>query len=302
MFERLLVIPDRDSVEQPAVERAASLAVPPGTEIEVFSPVYEPLLEAYYGNEKIHESLRRRAVAEGLAATRQLAEKLNARGRVATADAVWDHPLHLAIARRVVAHDIDLVLMRPREGSQGGLSHAEWQLISTCPAPVLVVRSDGATQYRRLVAAVDPLHAHAKPADLDQAILSHAKALQTQLGADLEVAHCYVPLTRLGIGADVGQLPLDDAERALEEGRRQALEQLVADAGLPASAIKLRPGSPEVVLQRMMDRGDADLVIMGALSRGRLRDFLIGSTAEKLLQRSRGDVLTIKPPGISFAA
>jgi len=36
---------------------------------------------------------------------------------------------------------------------------------------------------------------------------------------------------------------------------------------------------------------------MGALARGRLAEFLIGSTAERVLHHGRGDVLVIKPPG-----
>jgi nucleotide-binding universal stress UspA family protein len=50
------------------------------------------------------------------------------------------------------------------------------------------------------------------------------------------------------------------------------------------------------VLEGLVDRGAADLVIMGGLSRGRLKDFLIGSTAQRLLERSRADVLIVKPP------
>jgi nucleotide-binding universal stress UspA family protein len=57
-----------------------------------------------------------------------------------------------------------------------------------------------------------------------------------------------------------------------------------------------------MVLQRMAERGDADLIVMGALARGRVKDFLIGSTAERLLHHARVDVMAVHPPVASRAA
>jgi hypothetical protein len=39
---------------------------------------------------------------------------------------------------------------------------------------VLIARSNATRAYGRVVAALDPYHAHAKPADLDAAILANA--------------------------------------------------------------------------------------------------------------------------------
>jgi nucleotide-binding universal stress UspA family protein len=39
---------------------------------------------------------------------------------------------------------------------------------------------------------------------------------------------------------------------------------------------------------------------MGALARGRLKELVIGSTAERVLHRAHGDVLIVKPaPAVS---
>jgi nucleotide-binding universal stress UspA family protein len=81
--------------------------------------------------------------------------------------------------------------------------------------------------------------------------------------------------------------------------RREALERLVARAGLPKSAARLAGGAaPYTLLRQMAERGEADLIVMGALARGRLGESLIGSTAERVLIGSVADVLTVKPvPG-----
>ena len=45
----------------------------------------------------------------------------------------------------------------------------------------------------------------------------------------------------------------------------------------------------------MAERGEADLIVMGALARGRFEEWLIGSTAERVLIGSVADVLAVKP-------
>jgi hypothetical protein len=47
----------------------------------------------------------------------------------------------------------------------------------------------------------------------------------------------------------------------------------------------------------MTENGEADLVIMGGLSRDRIRDFVLGNTAEQLLRNAKAELLFIKPPG-----
>jgi universal stress protein E len=162
----------------------------------------------------------------------------------------------------------------------------------------LVVKSDGQAPYRRIVAAVDPFHTHAKPAALDAEILRVAKALQAQAGgATLAVLHCYAPLDYFG--TDLGPLPTQDA--ALAAAREQAMRALCQEAGVPATAVRLVAGVPHTVLQGLQQSGEADLIVMGALARGRLAEFLIGSTAERVLHHGRGDVLVVNPPRAAAA-
>ncbi len=52
-------------------------------------------------------------------------------------------------------------------------------------------------------------------------------------------------------------------------------------------------GRPEEVLPEL----PADLLIVGALSRGRLKDLILGSTAERILEETKSDLLVVKPVG-----
>jgi universal stress protein E len=298
MFKKVLVLADGSDPNQPALRRALHCVDDTG-ELDVFSAVYEPMLEGYLGNKEIYEPLRSRVVRERRDTVAALARAAESWGVKAGSNAVWAHPLSRAVTDEVAARGIDLVVAAPAELHQGGgqapsgLSHGVWQLVTACPVPTLVVKSDGQAAYRRIVAAVDPFHTHAKPAALDAEILRIAKALQAQAaGATLTVLHCYAPLDFFG--AELGPLPTQDA--ALAAAREQAMRALCQEAGVPTTAIRLVAGAPHTVLQGLQRSGEADLIVMGALARGRVAEFLIGSTAERVLHHGRGDVLVVNPP------
>jgi universal stress protein E len=298
MFKKVLVLADGEDPNQPALRRALH-CVDDGGELHVFSAVYEPMLEGYLGNKEIYEPLRSRVVRERRESVAALARAAEGGGVKAGSNAVWARPLSRAVADEVTARGIDLVVAAPAELHQGGgpapsgLSHGVWQLVTGCPVPTLVVKSDGQAPYRRIVAAVDPFHTHAKPAALDAEILRVAKVLQAQAGAAvLTVLHCYAPLDFFG--TDLGPLPTQAA--ALAAVREQTMRALCQEAGVPATSVRLVPGVPHTVLQRLQQSGEADLIVMGALARGRLAEFLIGSTAERVLHHGHGDVLVVNPP------
>lgn len=300
-FKRILLVPTSNTLDQPGAKRLLELAGPE-TEVEVFEPVYNTHLEAYPVSEnETYERLRDRLVQERLAKANELAEALQARGVKSTAAASWDYPLYESIVRRVLKIEADLVVTEPLQGRAGALSHGDWRLLSTCPASVLVVKSDASKAYAKIVAAVDPFHAHAKPDELDDVILRTAKALQALTHAQLKAVHCFVPLAAFVTEPSPEHLPVDDAEMALEEYRREGLVEVVKKAGLERSNAELVRGRPDDALLAMAERGATDLIIMGALSRGRIRDLIIGSTAERLLYHGEVDVLAVKPPGFESA-
>jgi universal stress protein E len=296
MFKKVLVLSDGTDPGQPALRRALTCVAEDG-EIEILAVVYEPMLEGYLGNKEVYEPLRRRVIGERREAAAELARAVESEGVKSFAHAVWAHPMHTAVAAEVKARGVDLVVAAPANLHQGGparhrgLSHGDWQVLTSCPVPLLIVRSDGRAKYRDIVAAVDPFHAHAKPADLDREILHHAKVLQSVTGARLTVLHCYLPIDYFG--ADLGQVPPRDPR--FVDGRQEAVHALCVKAGVPPSATRVVPGVPHAVLQAMQQRGEADLVVMGALARGRFAELVIGNSAERVLHDGDNDVLVVAP-------
>jgi universal stress protein E len=295
MLKKILVLADGDDPRQPALRRAIE-CVGDG-EIEILAIVYEPMLEGYLGNKEIYEPLRRRVLDERRERADALARAVESEGVRASSKALWSHPMHAAVAAEVEASDIDLVVAAPANlhqgsGSRGGgLTHGDWQVITDARAPLLLVKSDGGTPYRSIVAAVDPFHTHAKPAALDRQILRVAKELQHITRATLAALHCYFPVEYFG--ADLTRVAPSDGR--LVDARLEAVQALCVEEGVPAAAARLVAGAPHDVLTDMQQRGEADLIVMGALARGRLAELLLGNTAERVLHYGTGDVLVVTP-------
>lgn len=296
MFDKVLVLADGDDPNQPALRRALE-CVADGGEIEILAVVYEPMLEGYLGNKAIYEPLRRRVIAERLERATTLARAVESHGVRGSAKAVWSHPMHAAVATEVAAGRVDLVVAAPANLHQGGaasghgLTHGDWQVVTGARVPLLLVKSDGTGPYRHIVAAVDPFHAHAKPAELDRDIVRHAQALCARTGAALAVVHSYAPVEYFG--ADLSRMAPSDP--AIADARLEAVRALCAAAHVSSEAARIAAGAPHSVLTGLQQRGEADLVVMGGLARGRVAELILGNTAERVLHHGTGDVLVVTP-------
>lgn len=292
MFDTIIVLPEGNDPTQPALARAA-LCAASASRVVVLDAVHEPLLDGYAGNTAMYEPLRQRVLAERRERAESLAAVLARRGIQSSGISVWAARREDAVAEYARSGRVDLVVTAPLGGGRGGLSSSDWRLLATSPAPVLMVKEPGVRQYRKIVAAVDPFHAHAKPAALDPGILAAAARLQAQTSASLTVLHCHPPAGPAGV--DPAHSPKASQPDAIEPERRRALTGLLRDAGLPESAARVVPGAPHTVIQTMVDGGEADVIVMGALARGRIQEWLIGNTAERVLHRAGVDVLAVNP-------
>src|SRR5690606_33301915 len=71
------------------------------------------------------------------------------------------------------------------------LANTDWELIRSCPCPLWFVRSPELPRRLEVLVAVDPRHTRAKPARLDDRLLSAAGALTRQLNGRISMVHAY---------------------------------------------------------------------------------------------------------------
>ena len=174
------------------------------------------------------------------------------------------------------------------------LGHNDWQLTRLCPVPLLLVKSATAYRAPRILAAIDPGHAHDKPAQLDDEILILARRWADALRGTVHAVHACLPPTPMRVGRFGGDIPQDvlDAHRY---AARAAFDALCDRAEVPPRCRHFVDGRAPDVLPALARRLRAQLAVLGCVSRGRLERALIGSTAERVVDRLDCDLLVVKP-------
>lgn len=303
--QTLLTVVDPVADEQPALERAAWLAKRIGARVELF--VCDDERRAGRPPEgSTVEAMRRRLLDAHRERLRRYAERLAADGIDVVTDARCRRPIERAIVAKAVETQPILVLKDTHYHAglkRVLLTNTDWSLIRTCPAPLLLVKRRRIADEPIVLAAVDPLHEHDKPAELDRAILALAKELASALRAQLHVLHSFDigPVLASIAAAPVSTMavPVEEIAEAAEREHRKALEVLVADYDVAPSHLHVEQGPPHEALVREAEALVADFVVMGAVSRSGLKRLFIGGTAERALARLPCDLLVIKPPAFT---
>jgi universal stress protein E len=299
--KNILVIVDPTASEHPAVEKAALLAQKLGARIELYvceNKAARELRLAKHARERPGEPF----VTSVRALLEPLASRLRDRGLDVAVESECGDPLHIVLAERSKRTCADLVVKDTHHHSllrRTIMTNTDWNLIRTCPVPLLLTKARPWGVRPRLLAAVDPSHANDKPAALDHRILEHASALAKALEGDLDVVHAYVPLAV--IAAATGGTPpmaasVSPRELAAEEAERRAqVQALVGPYGVAPERVHLELGGPSDLIPRVAERIEADFVAMGAISRSGLKRVFLGATAEDVLEHLPCDALVIKP-------
>jgi universal stress protein E len=301
----LLAIGHLEYPHRRALARTAELARRSGATVELFhslgDPTYVRTLAPGGGREL--RSLLRETGGAARDRLRRLAASPLLRGLKVGVHAEWDHPPHAAIVRRAQRIGADLVVVETHGHGRAArwlFGSVDWELVRSCPCPLLIVRSRGTRRGGNVLAAIDPLHAHDKPARLDREILRQARGLTRLLEGTLHVAHVWLPLALVLPASPAMAEPVyvpPEAARSYQRAIERGFGRLTRPLRLPAKQLHLARGEVEVELPAIARRARVSTVVMGAVSRSGLRSLIIGHTAQRLMDRLPSDILVIKPPG-----
>jgi universal stress protein E len=216
----------------------------------------------------------------------------------------WDHPPYAGIVRQVLRHQPILLIAHPSRRGHAArrlLGRTDFRLIETCPCPVLFIKTLRPYADSLVLAAVDPRHAHDKPAALDSAILDWARRLCDSLSARLALFHAHAPLEQdAQLQRELREAPeavRADVATAWRSSLEAGAQALAREYDVPDQRVRVGEGPAAQTLIRFAGDLLADIVVIGAAERSRLSMLLAGHTAEKVLDALDSDVLIVKAPG-----
>jgi universal stress protein E len=300
-FRKILIaVKNPDAPRHPGVDKAVHIAKQLGASVELFHAISSPVfldLEPLTGHTVAE--IKREALALRTARLEKLAKQARKLGVPATSTVTWDYPPHEAIVRRAHQARADLIIAECHEGRRlkPWLVHlTDWELLRLSPLPVLLLKNTRRWRQPAILAAVDPSHAHAKPARLDSAILAQALSLKHSLRGSLDLMHAEFPM---GFGVAYGDPAIDASTLAAvyEQQKDRSHKQFKAfadKAQIPRASRHLLDSDPAFAIPHLARKIGADLVVMGAVSRSGLKRVFIGNTAERVLDELPCDVLVVK--------
>lgn len=170
--------------------------------------------------------------------------------------------------------------------------------IRKAPVDVLVVRQDAQGPFKRAVACVDFSENAAKAVQC-------AIHIAQQDGATVDALFVYQSALAMALdyGGMVAPVPTGADPEALGNWQRDLdgfLEPLMRSAdGVAVNAVvKERVNIREAILDHVNEI-HADLVVVGTRGKSGLREMLIGTTAEKIVQNAPCSILAVKPDELS---
>jgi universal stress protein E len=296
----LVAIKDPWAQSLPAMEKAAQFGRALGAKITLFHAMSEPFyIDISQANGYDLPQMERTALDRPARRLEALAQRLSKSGIAADSAVDWDFPAYEAVIRAARRYKADLIVADRHLTSHrfSWLLHfTDFELLRLSTVPVLLVKS--AKKYRRprILAAVDPSHAFSKPVKLDREILDCASVLARALHGQLHAVNAFDPLP-------IGMLPADLApagavqtiEDAAEKRARQTLDRTLRGTNIPQARRHMVARHPIDAIEDVTREIDADVLVMGAISRSGLKRLAVGNTAERVLDHLKCDVLIVKP-------
>jgi universal stress protein E len=287
--ECILIVVDPTADESPAVSRGFEIARRLRIPTKLFICDYQPeVIGALLLDPDRLTQAKREVVDDHVEKLARLAEKYAGPDVEIGLKVAWDHPLYEGIVREALECNARFVVKDTHYHSaisRALFTNTDWHLIRSCPAPLWLVKPDGSFERPSIIASVDPLHEHDKTAALDVRLLSEAFEIAGQSGGTVDVFHSFNPFAS------------PDNPDVAEETHGRALLELTDNFQIDSNRVHLLAGNAADLLPRIADELSAGLVVMGAVSRSRLENAIVGSTAESVLDRLPCDVLIIKPKG-----
>lgn len=223
----------------------------------------------------------------------------------------------LEIIREVLRNGHDLVIKIPdqHEWLDRIFGSDDMHLLRKCPCPVWLVKPHAPNTYKRILAAVDvdddyPTSELESRQALNRQILELASSVALAESGDLHIGHAWDAIgenhMRYGALVDTSEDEVKAYVEQVGQLHNANLQSLLRDmaAGESRDALDyLKPqthlvkGWARKVIPLLAKEIEADLAVMGTVGRTGVPGFIMGNTAETILNQIECSVLAIKPPG-----
>lgn len=283
LYKNLFVVIDPTRPDQPALERAMAVSLKNKARVTAFSAVYKPV-------EQMLDASSRKAgkQAELKGWEKQLKDMVapyKAKGLKVKQDTYWTADWYAAVSRAALRAEADLVIKSTfRHGKLQRLLHStsDFTIMRHSPAPVLLVRERKSFSGKVILAALDLVSKDEGHMALNNAVVKNAHEMAEFTGLPLHV-----------IAAVPAKPDFSHLMAGLEEHPGGEIAALAESFGVPLNHFHVQRGDAKRVIVEKANALKADIVVLGVSARSGVQGVLVGTTAQKILDKLDCDVLAV---------
>ena len=213
---------------------------------------------------------------------------------------------HREILREIDRDHHDLVVVGFDQRNvflNSNLMNIAMHLLRTCPTPVLISRSSENTNFKNVMAAVNPSQISGPfeaPANaLNEKIISLANAVALNMNHNVHILNCWRHPMETRLKQSAGR-PRSETHKILKEARERQKEKLAVFLHRSVSEhikyrVHLLQGQAEQLIPSVAHKNQVNLVVLGTVGRSGMDGLMFGNTAEKILCHSNLSLLALKP-------
>ena len=211
----------------------------------------------------------------------------------------------VCIIKEAITHKNDLVIKEAEPIDEGaeGFKALDMTLLRKCPCAVWLHRPiNKPRDKRRIAVAIDPMKTSDEQHAMSLRLLELSRSIADTCDSRLHIISCWEYYLENYL-VDNAWFQVDEAQLADEVSHakvkhEQALQSLIKESGISGEmVIHLLHGKPDEQIPNSVDELEIDVLVMGTLARTGISGFVIGNTAENILQSISCSLVAMKPEG-----
>ncbi|WP_133130705.1 universal stress protein [Legionella yabuuchiae] len=208
------------------------------------------------------------------------------------------------VIRHVLKQNYDLVIKHAKASEDKGFDALEMELLHKSPSPIFISKPfKHEPSKARVAVAIDPNEETPEGQQLSIDLLKISHALAKHFSGELDVISCwhfaFENYFRNSVFDKTSTNELNEMLQETKNSSKKALDRLLAEVKMDKINCKttLLKGRPEEQIPSYIDDQRIDILVMGTLARTGISGFIIGNTAENVLQKIDCSLLALKPSG-----
>ncbi len=204
----------------------------------------------------------------------------------------------------MLQHGHDLVIKEVElRTKKTGFKALDMDLLSKCPVPVWLCRPiQQSRQDIRVAVAIDPESQEAVAEALSTRLLELSNFLADSCSGELHIISCwdyaFEEYLKHNAWFKTPDTEIANAVNGAQRDHRLALDRLIKESAISGTQhIHHLRGKAEEQIPAFVEDQKIDILVMGTVARTGISGFMIGNTAENIVQKLSCSLMALKPQG-----